>query len=129
MNSRPFHGFTLIEVLTASTILATVLVSLITFSAENLTASRDMEILVRATLLAERETERIKQALDASQQGQIAGWSNTLGNGFIANRTLIPIRANLDRVDVSVGHDTNGNLVLDAAEVIVSLRTQYAKGN
>jgi len=129
MNFPRFKGFTLIEVLAASAILASVLASFVVYSAENLSLSRNVEILVRATVLAEREMERIKQALEASQQGRIAGGLSELEDHFLIRRTLTSIHTDLTRIEVTLGYDTDRNRVLDLSEELVSLKTQHATRN
>lgn len=73
--------------------------------------------------------EKIKNILRNSFDTDFAAWSADLGNNFVADRTAAVISSTLKTAEVSVGYDTNGNASLDAAEIMITLKTQIVERN
>jgi prepilin-type N-terminal cleavage/methylation domain-containing protein len=122
-------GFTLVEVLASMLILAGTIVVLITYAANSLAMSMQIEHMVRSILLAEGEMEKIKNTLYKSYATDFTVWPSSLGSNYFAIRTSTPVSLTLKTIGVSVGYDTNKNGSLETGEIIVTYQTQYAKRN
>jgi prepilin-type N-terminal cleavage/methylation domain-containing protein len=122
-------GFTLVEVLASMLILTGTTVVLITYAANSLAMSKQIEHMVRSILLAEGEIEKIKNTLYKSYATDFTVWPSSLGNSYFASRTLTTVSPTLKIIGVSVGYDTNKNGSLETGEIIVTYQTQYAKRN
>ena len=122
-------GFTLVEILAAVLILAGSIVPVMLYAADNLAISRRTEQKVKSTILAEAEMEKIKNTLRNSFDTDFTAWSASLGNNFVADRTAADISSTLKTAEVSVGYDTNSNASLDAAEIMITLKTQIVERN
>jgi prepilin-type N-terminal cleavage/methylation domain-containing protein len=127
MRKAKTKGFTLVEVLASVVILTGAVVPLITFSADSLSASLEIERGVKSVLLAEGEMEKIKSVLRESFDTDFTAWSNDLGNNYLASRTSTEVSSTLKIIEVSVGYDTDKDSSLGADEVIVTFSTQYAQ--
>jgi len=120
-------GFTFIEVLASVLILAGATVPIITFAADSLSTSMEIERRVKSTLLAEGEMEKIKNILRKSFDTDFTAWPSSLGNNYFAERTSTDISSTLKIIEVSVGYDTDGNGSLGTGEIMITLKTQYAE--
>ena len=127
MKGMKTKGFTFVEVLASVLILAGTIVSLITFAADSLATSLEIERKVKSTLLAEAEMEKIKNVLRKSFETDFTAWSSSLGNNYFAGRTSTDVSSTLKIIEVSVGYDANDNGSLGTDEIMVTLTTQYAK--
>ena len=120
-------GFTFVEVLASVLILAGTIVPLITFAADNLAMSMEIERRVKSTLLAEGEMEKIKNVLRKSFETDFTAWSSSLGNNYLTSRTSTDVSSTLKIIGVSVGYDADKNGSLGTDEIMVTLTTQYAE--
>jgi len=120
-------GFTFVEVLASVLILAGTIVPLITFTADSLATSLEIERKVKSTLLAEGEMEKIKNVLRKSFETDFTAWSSSLGDNYLASRTSTDVSSTLKIIGVSVGYDTDKNGSLGTDEIIITLTTQYAE--
>lgn len=120
-------GFTFVEVLASILILAGTIVPLITFSADSLATSLEIERKVKSTLLAEGEMEKIKNVLRKSFETDFTAWSSSLGDNYLAGRTSTDVSSTLKIIGVSVGYDDDKNSSLGTDEIIITLTTQYAE--
>jgi len=120
-------GFTFVEVLASVLILAGTIVPLITFTADSLATSLEIERKVKSTLLAEGEMEKIKNVLRKSFETDFTAWSSNLGDDFLVTRTSMDVSSTLKIIGVSVGYDADKNGSLGTDEIMVTLTTQYAK--
>ena len=102
-------------------------VPLITFSADGLSTSIEIERKVKSMLLAEAEMEKIKNVLRKSFDTDFTAWSGDLGSDYLADRTSSDVSSTLKVIGVSVGYDVNKNGSLDSSEIMVTLTTQYAE--
>jgi len=126
LKNKP-RGFTLIEVLGAIIILGTVIVPLIIYMGDALKSNLDVERRVRSTLLAEGEVEKINTALYNSYTTSFTNWPLVLSDNYLVSRTLIDQTANLKRIVVAVGYDTNLDNTLASNEILITLTTLYVK--
>lgn len=124
---RKTKGFTFVEVLASVLLITGAVVPLITFSADSLSTSIEIERKVRSMLLAEAEMEKIKNVLRKSFDTDFTAWSGDLGNDYLAERTSSDVSSTLKVIGVSVGYDVNKNGSLDSSEIMVTLTTQYAE--
>jgi len=120
-------GFTFVEVLASVLILAGTIVPMITFAADSLATSLEIERKVKSTLLAEGEMEKIKNVLRKSFETDFTAWSSSLGDNYLASRTSTDVSSTLKIIGVSVGYDTDKNGSLGTDEIMVTLTTQYAE--
>ena len=126
MRKSKTKGFTFVEVLASVVILTGAVVPLITFSADSLATSLEIERKVKSVLLAEGEMEKIKNVLRESFDTDFTAWSGDLGNNYLAARTSTDVSSTLKIIEVSVGYDTNKDGSLGTDEIIVTFTTQYA---
>ncbi len=127
MKGMKTKGFTFVEVLASILILAGTIVPLITFTADSLATSLEIERKVKSTLLAEGEMEKIKNVLRKSFETDFTAWSDSLGNNYLAGRTSTDVSSTLKIIGVSVGYDADGNGLLGTEEIMITFTTQYAK--
>lgn len=127
MKGLKAKGFTFVEVLASVLILAGTIIPLITFTADSLATSLEIERKVKSTLLAEVEMEKIKNVLRKSFETDFTAWSSSLGDNYLAIRTSTDVSSTLKIIGVSVGYDTDKNGSLETGEIMVTLTTQYAK--
>jgi len=120
-------GFTFAEVLASILILAGTIIPIITFAADSLATSLEIERMVKSVLLAEGEMEKIKNVLRKSFDTDFTAWSSSLGNNYLASRTSTDVSSTLKIIGISVGYDANGNGLLGTDEIMVTLTTQYAE--
>jgi prepilin-type N-terminal cleavage/methylation domain-containing protein len=121
------RGFTFIEVLASVLVLAGTIVPILTFTADSLSTSIEIERRVKSTLLAEGEMEKIKNVLRKSFDTDFTAWPSSLGNNYLADRTSTDISSTLKIIEVSVGYDTDRNGLLGTDEIMITLKTQYAQ--
>ena len=124
---RKTKGFTFVEVLASVLLITGAVVPLITFSADGLSTSIEIERKVKSMLLAEAEMEKIKNVLRKSFDTDFTAWSGDLGSDYLADRTSSDVSSTLKVIGVSVGYDVNKNGSLDSSEIMVTLTTQYAE--
>jgi Tfp pilus assembly protein PilV len=120
-------GFTFVEVLATVLLLAATSIPMITFAADSLSTSIEIERKVQSTLLAEVEMEKIKNVLRKAFDTDFTAWPDSLGNNYFAIRTSTDVSSTLKIIQVSVGYDVNGNGSLGTDEIMVTLKTQYAE--
>ncbi|MCG8696466.1 MAG: hypothetical protein MI922_00315 [Bacteroidales bacterium] len=120
------RGFTLVEVISATVLLSGTIIGFITIMSENLSVSREAELRIHASLLAEGEVERIKAAFYDDFSTDVSGWSSDLGQDYRVSRSVTTVNSYLKEIEVEVGYDTDGDNSLDSEEVLVTLTTQYA---
>ncbi len=129
MRSLRSKAFTLIEVLGSMVILAGAIVGVILCNADGLAASKNIERKVKSTLLAESEMERIKGSLAQDFDQTFNDNHVDLGESYLAKNSVRNVsgRPELKEIDVTVGHDTNGNGNLGGDEIMFTLVTQVAE--
>ncbi len=127
MKRRKKKGFTFIEVLASVLILAGATVPIITYAADSLSTSVEIERRIKSTLLAEGEMEKIKNVLRKSFGTDFTAWPSSLGNNYYAIRTSTDVEPTLKIIEVSVGYDVNRNGSLGTDEIMITLKTQYAQ--
>ena len=129
MRGLKAKGFTFVEVLASALILTVAIIPIIICTADSLAASLEIERMVKSTLLAEAEMEKIKNVLRKSFETDFAAWPSSLGDSYLAGRTSTDVSSTLKIIGVSVGYDTDKNGSLGTDEIRVTLTTQYAKRN
>ena len=127
---RQTHGgFTFVEVLASILILAGTIVPIITFAADSLATSVEIERKVKSVLLAEGEMERVKNVLRKSEsfETDFTDWLSSFEGNYLAKgESTLNETKTLKIIEVSVGYDANGNGDLEPDEIMVTLTTQYA---
>lgn len=127
MDQKRSKAFTLVETVTATLILSGTILGFIRIMADNLRVSRETELRMTATLLAEGDMERIKGVLFSDSGFSDIDWStNVLGGGYLTKSCATTQGTYLKQITVQAGYDTNGNSSLDSGEILVTLNTLYA---
>jgi len=123
---RRCRGISIIEVAMASALLIVAMVPIL----KNLTRahqlSADMEQKTFSLVLAQGKLDEIKARSVYHYSDSFAQTSLSLGNSYLCNVTddgADPLRT----VTVSVGYDDNGDNILSAGEVEVTLATYIAR--
>jgi len=121
------RGFTLTELLVSTFLLSIAIVPIVKYLAETQVLSRRMERATKAVFLAQRRMEKI-EAQTLKNFGADRSASNVqLMPGYLCNVTDGQEGPLLKSIKVSVGYDTNGNGILDADEINITLDTKLAK--
>ena len=123
--TRHLRGLTLVELLLAAALLAVCVVPIVEATTHAIGLAYQIENRTRATLLAQQEMETAigTAAEDFSQD--LTKNSHSLGDGFLV--TVTQSTDGLEKtVTVEVGHDTNGNTLLGADEVLAAFVTLAA---
>lgn len=125
---RHRHGTTLTEVIVASALLALSMIPLLKALATAHVMDRVIDRKSTSLLLAQRELETIRAWSLYHYGASCAVDSRTLPDGYLCRVTdETHPTLEMKTVTVSVGWDRNGDGVLSAEEVEVSLCTQVAR--
>lgn len=129
MIASQHKAFTLLEVLASVLVLGGTTVTILWYGADALALSMEIERRIASTVLAESEMEKVTGALRQSFVTDFAAWPNSLGNGYVAARTVTNVSQTLKVVQVSMGYDANGDGALGTNEIMATLTTQDVKRN
>ena len=132
---RQRRGFSFVELIAATVVLAIVIVPATQLLAESMTQRREMERRRNMTLLAIRTIEEQMSVINA-------GFTSAQQSGTFASLGLTEIAYEITRTDsasaggipdslmaivVKVWFDENGDVTLDSNETVVELRTLMAR--
>jgi Tfp pilus assembly protein PilV len=120
-------GFTLIEVVIASALLIIVMVPIL----KGLTGAHLGTVIIerksRSLLLAQAKLDEIKARSVYHYSDSYDETNLILDGPYLCNVDDSPVSANLRKISVSVGYDSNGDNTLDTDEIEVALATCIAK--
>ena len=120
-------GFTLAEVVVASTLLIIALVPILKALTSAHTTSAIIERRTNSLTLAQAKLEEIKARSIYSYGAAFAETNSAISGSYLCNVSDSAVSTDLRQITVSVGSDLSGNSVLDAGEIEVTLSTLLAK--
>jgi hypothetical protein len=124
---RKARAFTLTEVVVASGLLVVAMIPILRGLTAAHFGARIIEKKTTSLSLAQTKLDDIKVRSVYDYDGTITEINTDMGNSYLYSVTVSAIAANLKKVTLNVGHDDNGNSVLAADEIAVTLETLIAK--
>lgn len=121
-------GFTLVEVMVATALLGLVLVALMQIVPSMLKVGTKVEVVTKATFLAEKKTEEIRSLInndysaDRTQAATAFPSPDALYKFTISDDAAADIKV----LNVTVWNDVDGDGAIDSDEYSVSLDTKMA---
>ena len=126
---RKSGGFTLTEVVIASTLLIIAIVPILRALTTAQVSTRIIEHRTHSLILAQAKLDEIR-ARSIYHYGwpySFTEFNTSLDGRYLCNVWDVPRGFNLRKITVSVGYDLNGNSMLKADEIEVTLATLVAK--
>lgn len=124
---RKSGGFTLTEVVIASSILAIAIIPILkALTSANVTSSI-IERKTNSLILAQGKLDEIKARSIYDYSSSFAEINSSIEGSYLCNVADSSVNANLRQITVSVGEDLNGNSTLNAGEIEITLSTLVAK--
>ena len=120
-------GFTLTEVVVASTLLAIAIVPILKALTTAHLNTAIIERRTRSLVLAEAKLDEIKARSIYHYGDTFAEADSSLDGSYLGSVEDVSAGSNLRKITVSVGYDLNGNNNLDANEIEVTLATLIAR--
>ena len=124
---RKSGGFTLTEVVIASSILVIAIIPILRALTIAQVSSRIIEHRTNSLILAQGKLDEIKARSVYYYSDTFAETNSSIEGSYLCNVADSPVNANLRQITVSVGEDLNGNSTLDADEIEITLTTLVAK--
>jgi prepilin-type N-terminal cleavage/methylation domain-containing protein len=125
---RSRKGFTLIEVMTATALVGLVLVALMQIVPSMLKVGTKVEVVTKATFLAEKKLEELRglifanYSVNRTQAATAFPSPDSLYKFTVSDNNA----ANIKVINVTVWNDKDGNGVIGSDEYSVSLDTRVA---
>jgi len=126
INKKHRKGFTLVEVVVASLLLAAAMVPILQALTAAHVSSVTIEQRTRSLALAQAKLDKIKARSIYGYTGSFTESNTSLDGSYLCNVVDTSISSNLRKITVSVGYDENGNGALTSGEVEVTLATYIA---
>lgn len=126
-NRARSSGFTLMEVVIASTLLLLAIIPIVKALTICEVTARTIEHRTVGLLLAQSRLDRIRTLSIYNYASSFAESSASLDGAYLCNVTDTSAGANLRTIVVSVGYDLDGDNVLDTDEIEVALTSYVAK--
>ena len=123
---RKSAGFTLTEVVVASSLLIIAIVPILRALTIAHVSSGIIENRTNSLILAQAKIDEIKARSVYNYSGTFAENNSSIEGSYLCNVADIAVNANLRKITVSVGEDLNGDSTLDADEINVTLATLIA---
>ena len=120
-------GFTLTEVVVASTLLAVAIVPILKALTTAHLNTAIIERRTRSLMLAETKLDEIKARSIYNYGDTFAEADSSLDGSYLGNVEDVSVGSNLRKITVSVGYDLNGNNSLETDEIEVTLATLVAR--
>ena len=124
---RRDSGFTLTEVVVASSLLIVAIVPILRALTAAHLNSAIIERKTRSLSLAQAQLDEVKARSIYSYSDSFSATDEVLDGPYLGNITDSAISLDLREIVISVGHDTDGDSQLDEDEVHVTLDTYIAK--
>ncbi|MCK5563937.1 MAG: hypothetical protein KAJ07_01705 [Planctomycetes bacterium] len=124
---RKARAFTLTEVVVASGLLVVAMIPILRGLTAAHFGARIIEKKTTSLSLAQTKLDEMKVRSVYDYVGMITEVNTDMGDSYLCSVTVSAVGANLKNVTVEVGHDDDGNNVLAADEVTVTLDTLIAK--
>jgi Tfp pilus assembly protein PilV len=120
-------GFTLTEVIIASTLLILAMVPILKALTSAITTSTIVEHRTRSLALAEAKLDEIRARSIYNYADDFSEDDFFLDGRYLCNVTDSSHSADVRRIVISVGHDTDGDGILKSGEIEVTLTTLLAR--
>ena len=124
---RKSGGFTLTEVVIASSLLIIAIVPILRALTTAQVSSRIIEHRTQSLMLAQGKLDEIKARSVYDYSSTFAESNSSIEGSYLCNVADNSVNANLRQITVSVGEDLNGNSTLNADEIEITLTTLVAK--
>ena len=122
-----FAGFTLTEVIVASTLLIVAIVPILKALTSAHVTSTIVERRTHSIILAQAKLDEIKARSIYNYGSTFTETNSSLDGLYLGNVVDSPINPNLRKITVTVGYDLNGDSNLADDEVEVTLSTLLAR--
>lgn len=120
-------GFTLSEVVVASSILAFAMVPILKGLANAHRTSAIIEYKTRSLSYAQLKLEEVKARSIYDYDSSLAETDTSLGDKYFCNVSDSVVNADLRSITVSTGYDENADNVLSNDEIKINLKTMLAR--
>ena len=120
-------GFTLTEVVVASTLVIIAMVPILRALTIAQVSNRIIEHRTNSLILAQAKLDEIKARSVYDYSSTFAETNSSIEGSYLCNVADSSVNANLRQITVSVGEDLNGNSTLEADEIEITLTTLVAK--
>ncbi len=124
---RRARAFTLTEVVVASGLLIVAMIPILRGLTAAHFGARIIEKKTAALSLAQTKLDEIKVRSIYDYAGTYTETNTDMGSSYLCSVTDSVIGGDLRNITVNVGHDDDGNSVLAAAEIAVTLDTLIAR--
>ncbi len=120
-------GFTLTEVVVASTLLILAIVPILKALTGSYLASTLIEQKTSSLFLAQAKLDEIKARSIYDYASSFDETNTALGDSYFCTVKDVAVHADLRGVTIIAGYDANSNNTLDGDEVLVTIVTQLAR--
>jgi Tfp pilus assembly protein PilV len=120
-------GFTVIEVVVASVLLAAAMVPILKALTIAYVTSSAIEQKTRSLMYAQSKLDEIRLSSIYNYDTSYAAANVSLGNSYFYSVSDVSSGSDLRTITVSVGYDTNGNGTLSSDEIHITLSTLIAR--
>ncbi|HUT29882.1 MAG TPA: hypothetical protein VMX13_08830 [Sedimentisphaerales bacterium] len=124
---QKLSGFTLTEVVIASTLLILAMVPILRALTGAIASGTIVERRTQSLVLAQGKLDDIRARSIYNYDQDFSQSSLSLGGGYLCDVADSIQSSDLRRISVSVGHDKNGNTSLETGEIEVRLSTLLAR--
>ncbi|MCP4609597.1 MAG: hypothetical protein GY845_12875 [Planctomycetes bacterium] len=124
---RKSAGFTLTEVVIASSLLVIAIIPILRALTIAQVSSGIIKQRSHSLILAQAKLNEIKARSVYDYSSTFAETNSSLEGSYLCNVADSSVNANLRQITISVGDDLNGNSTLDGDEVEINLSTLVAK--
>ncbi|MFB0524566.1 MAG: hypothetical protein ACETVZ_03435 [Phycisphaerae bacterium] len=122
-----FAGFTLTEVIVASTLLILAIVPILKALTTAHVSTTIIERRTHSLILAQAKLDEIKARSIYNYGSTFTETNSSLDGSYLGNVEDSSVSSNLRKITVTVGYDLNGNSNLADDEIEVTLATYIAK--
>ncbi len=120
---RKSEGFTLTEVVVASTLLIIAVVPILRALTIAHVSGRIIENRTNSLILAQAKLDEIKARSVYHYSDTFVETNSSIEGSYLCNVTDSSVNASLRKITVSVGEDLNDNSTLEADEIEITLAT------
>lgn len=120
-------GFTLTEVVVASTLLIIAIVPILKALTGSYMASISIERKTSSLFLSQAKLDEIKARSIYDYDSSFDETNTSLGDSYFCTVNDVAVHADLRGITIIVGYDADGDNTLDGDEVLVTIITQLAK--
>ena len=121
------RAFTLTEVIVASMLLLVAMIPILRGLTAAHFGARKIEKKTTSLSLAQAKLDDIKVRSVYNYAGAYTETNTDMGNSYLCSVADSAVSGDMRNITVNVGHDDDGNSVLAAGEIVVTLDTLIAK--